>query len=67
MLKHQLPSKNGNNYVETDFDTKKYNIGQLKIYNEDRILNFGKIIPNCQYKFFEDSGKANLWYGKNKS
>ncbi|GAA4237559.1 hypothetical protein GCM10022291_24620 [Postechiella marina] len=57
---------NGENYVEVNFDTEKYKIGELKLYNEDRILNFHKARPNCEYAFFKGSGEANLWYGKNE-
>ncbi|WP_397446925.1 hypothetical protein [Polaribacter sp. R77954] len=51
-------------YVEVDFDTKKYNLDQLKILNEERILNFKKIVPSCQVKFFDNRGKVKIWYGK---
>jgi len=53
------------NYVEVEFDSEKYSLSQLKIYNQERIENFHKIIPNCQTLFFMNDGEANLWYGKN--
>ena len=54
-----------NKYVEVKFDTEKYNIGQLKIYKAERIKFFKKIEPNCSVKYFEENGKAKIWYGKN--
>jgi len=53
-------------YVEVPFDTSKYNIGQLKHYKEERILNFKRIFPECDSTIFFNNDKAvNLWYGKN--
>lgn len=52
-------------YVEVKFDIEKYNIDQLKLYKEERIENFRKIIPNCSTTFFKKNGKPDLWYGKN--
>jgi hypothetical protein len=60
-------SWNVNQYIEVNFDTEKYEIGQLKLYSQDRITNFRKITPNCDSDFFKESGEANLWYGKNES
>ncbi len=54
-----------NKYVEVKFDTEKYNLGQLKIYKEERIKFFKKIEPNCDVKYFEENGQARFWYGKN--
>ena len=54
-----------NKYVEVKFDTEKYNIGQLKIYKEERIKFFKKIVPNCDVKYFKENGQARFWYGKN--
>lgn len=53
-------------YVETNFDTNKYDFNQLKFYKKDRILNF-KLIknPNCNTLFFKPNGKPNVWYGRN--
>nr|WP_321237545.1 hypothetical protein [uncultured Psychroserpens sp.] len=53
-------------YVEVKLDVNKYDINQLKVYKEDRILNFKQIIPDCNTKFFKSDGSENLWYGKNK-
>lgn len=52
-------------YKEINFDPKKHNIENLKVYKEERIRNFHKIIPNCSTQFFKTNGKENLWYGKN--
>lgn len=57
---------NKDHYIEAEFDTKKYDINQLKIYKEDRIKYFKKIEPNCEVKYFDESGKVNVWYGKNR-
>ncbi len=52
-------------YLEVGFDAKKYNLGQLKLYNSDRIKNFKKITPNCNTSFFDTQGNVKIWYGKN--
>lgn len=52
-------------YIEVEFDTKKYDLGHLKIYKEERIKFFKKITPNCDIKYFEKNGKVIIWYGKN--
>jgi hypothetical protein len=52
-------------YVKVKFDTDKYNLGQLKLYKEERIKHFKKITPNCTSIFFSDDGKVKVWYGKN--
>ncbi|MGB0880891.1 MAG: hypothetical protein ACPGTO_10030 [Polaribacter sp.] len=57
---------NGEHYVEVKFDTKKYDLDQLKMYKEDRIKYFKKIEPNCDVKYFDENGKVNIWYGKNR-
>ncbi|MCH4552214.1 hypothetical protein [Aestuariibaculum lutulentum] len=54
-------------YVEVDFDTEKYNLGQLKIYKEERIENFRQIQPDCSTQFFDRSGEVQLWYSKNEN
>lgn len=54
-------------YVEVDFDAKKHSVKQYKIYKEDRINNFNRIKPTCNYPFYGDDGSVNLWYGKNKN
>ena len=53
-------------YIEVKLDTEKYSLNQLKLYKEDRILNFKQIIPDCNTtQFFNLDGSENLWYGKN--
>lgn len=56
-----------NFYVEVDFDTEKFNNGELKIFNQERIKDFKKVKPNCNTIFFQETGEANLWYGKNEN
>ena len=56
-----------NQYVEVEFDAKKYNLGQLKIYKEERIQYFKRIEPNCDIQYFDESGAVRIWYGKNKT
>jgi len=56
---------NNDRYVEIHFDTEKYNLGQLKIYNEDRIKNFKKVPVDCNTDFLDPTGKVKIWYGKN--
>lgn len=51
-------------YVEVSFDTDKYKVSELKLYDEDRILYFKKITPDCETEFFKPNGLENLWYGK---
>ena len=53
-------------YVEVEFDQEKMRQGLLKLYKEDRIQHFKKIIPNCSTEFFKIDGSENLWYGKNE-
>ena len=52
-------------YTEVGFDANKYNLGQLKLYDEDRINDFKKITPNCETVFFDLQGNVTVWYGKN--
>jgi hypothetical protein len=54
-------------YVETDFDAEKYNLNQLKLYKEEHIENFKKLVPNCETKYFNEDGSEMVWYGKNKN
>lgn len=56
-----------NHYTEVDFNAEQHSIGQLKLYNKERIENFFKVIPDCNTQFFNTDGSVNLWYGKNKS
>lgn len=53
-------------YKKVPFDVEKYNMRELKIYNENRIVNFKKIIPDCNTVYFNNNGNENIWYGKNK-
>ncbi|WP_299122005.1 hypothetical protein [uncultured Tenacibaculum sp.] len=57
----------GDRYEEVSFDTKKYGIGELKLYKEERIKNFEKIEADCNYPFFGPGGKVNVWYYKNSN
>lgn len=54
-----------NNYIEVKFDTEKYSLSQLKLYNEERIKYFKKITPDCNTAFFKSNNEVNIWYGKN--
>ncbi|WP_353780117.1 hypothetical protein [Winogradskyella sp. 3972H.M.0a.05] len=54
-----------NHYIEVKFDLEKYDVDQLKLYRQERIDNFKKIIPDCNTDFFKPDGSENLWYGKN--
>ena len=56
---------NNDHYMEVKFDTKKYNIVQLKIYKEERIKYFKKVEPTCEVEYFDMNGKVKIWYGKN--
>jgi hypothetical protein len=55
-----------NQYKEVKFDTEKYNIGELKLYNQERIKYFKKVTPDCNTEFFSSNGEVKIWYGKNK-
>ncbi|MDD7887112.1 hypothetical protein [Flavivirga sp. 57AJ16] len=52
-------------YVEVKFDTQKYSLGQMKLYNEDRIKYFKKIDADCNTEFFGPHREVKIWYGKN--
>jgi len=52
-------------YVEVSFNTELYNLGRLKLYNEDRIKYFRKVPVNCSTEFFDTNNKVKIWYGKN--
>ncbi|WP_426429948.1 hypothetical protein ACPX19_10445 [Winogradskyella sp. HB-48] len=58
---------NLDHYVEVEFNLEKYNIGELKAYKQERIDHFKKIIPDCDYPFFNPDGTVRVWYGKNKN
>jgi hypothetical protein len=55
----------GHQYIEVDFDVKKYKIDQIKLYKEERIESFKKINTDSNTVFFNDDGSVNIWYGKN--
>jgi hypothetical protein len=54
-------------YIEVEFDPEKYKVNQLKIFKEERIQFFKKVIPSCNDTFFNEDGSVKLWYGKNKN
>lgn len=56
---------NGDHYVEVDFNIEKYNLGELKLYKEERIKYFKKIEATCEIEYLDKSGKPQIWYGKN--
>jgi hypothetical protein len=55
----------GTHYVEASFDSEKLKNGILKAYKDERIIDFEKVTPNCDSKFFNDDGSVRVWYGKN--
>jgi len=57
---------NNDHYIEVNFDLKKYDIGELKVYRKERIKYFKKIKANCEVEFFDKSGDVKIWYGKNR-
>ena len=52
-------------YVEVKLDFDQYDIGQLKIYKQERIDHFKRILVDCNTAFFDNSGAPQIWYGKN--
>lgn len=52
-------------YIEVSFDPERYNLSQLKLYNESRIETFRKVTVNCKTEFFDTGGTVKIWYGKN--
>jgi hypothetical protein len=52
-------------YIEVDFDVKRYKVDQIKLYKEERIESFKKINTDSNTVFFNDDGSVNIWYGKN--
>ena len=55
-----------NHYERASFDAEKLSQGILKVYEEDRVLNFKKIdTPDCNTVFFNADGSVNAWYEKN--
>lgn len=57
----------GDHYLEVSFDIEKYELTQLKLYSKERIDFFKKITPTCDYSFFKEDGRENLWYEKSIS
>lgn len=58
---------NIDHYEEVELDLKKYKIGDLKVYKQERIDDFKKILPDCNYQFFNPDGTVRIWYGKNNN
>lgn len=54
-------------YSEVDFNAIKYELGQLKLYKEDRILSFKKVKLSCDTIFFNNDKSVRFWYGKNSN
>ncbi|MBQ0769083.1 MAG: hypothetical protein KBT58_07305 [Bizionia sp.] len=52
-------------YQEVQFNTEKYSLNQLKLFKEERIQAFKKVILHCDTVFFNDDKSARFWYGKN--
>ncbi|WP_430411580.1 hypothetical protein [Kordia sp.] len=55
---------NNNHCVEVPFNVNKYGMENLKLYKHERIKNFAKVNPDCNYTFFKLDGSENLWYQK---
>ena len=56
-----------NQYIEVKFDLDRYDVNQIKIYKDDRIDFFKKVITDCNTNFFSEDGTVQIWYGKNKN
>lgn len=54
-------------YEEVELDLNRYKLSDLKVYKQERIDNFRKIQPNCNYQFFNPEGSVRIWYGKNNN
>ncbi len=52
-------------YVEVSFDEKLLQEGKLKLYSEERIVNFKQMHPECDTPFKYNYGSIRIWYGKN--
>jgi hypothetical protein len=52
-------------YIEVDFDVKRYKVDQIKLYKEERIERFKKITTDSSTLFFNKDGSVKIWYGKN--
>jgi hypothetical protein len=52
-------------YVEVELDLKKYELSQMKKYNQHLIRNFKKInSPDCTTIYKTKEGKTKIWYWK---
>lgn len=56
----------GNHYEKVEFNKDDYNLGLLKIYDEETESRFLKIKPDCHTKFFTGTHKPLIFYGKNR-
>ncbi|QAA82677.1 hypothetical protein EI546_13535 [Aequorivita sp. H23M31] len=56
----------GNEFVETDFDSKELENGQIFLFNKSQMEHFNKIQPDCNTQFFNSEGNPQIWYGKNR-
>lgn len=56
---------NGNEFVETDFDSRQLEKGQIFLFNKTQVEHFNKIQPDCDTQFFNYEGNPQIWYGKN--
>ncbi|RMB59153.1 hypothetical protein EAX61_08825 [Dokdonia sinensis] len=54
-----------NQYVEVPFDRIMLKEGRLKLYKEERLDNFRKVVLTCDTTFFTKAGNPRFWYGKN--
>lgn len=52
-------------YVKTEFDAKRFQNGELKACNEDRLENFAQVPVDCNTIFFNPDRSVKIWYGKN--
>jgi hypothetical protein len=52
-------------YTETSFDAPLYEMGKLKVYDQELIDHFRKVNPDSIHEFFTDKKEALIWYGKN--
>lgn len=57
---------NGKEFVETDFDSRELENGQIFLFNKTQVEHFNKIQPDCDTQFFNSEGNAKIWYGKNR-
>ena len=57
---------NNDRYVEASFDVEKYDIGELKLYNEAYVKYFNKIRPTWEAEVFTVNNKVKFWYRENK-